>query len=158
MEDSKNALFVEPNAYINNFNVEQKPFEHKQTNIKKVVFSEPYDCMPNFRINNNFKKRNCDCVKPHKPPQDCNKKQGGFNFDFKTFLPLLAKLNLGGNSNMNSITNLLSNFGSNFDFNKLFSNPELIQTMLKMFNKPKNFTQKEEIICTDYEIKNYTKV
>lgn len=153
MEDSKNALFVEPNAYINNFNTE-KHFE--QTNIKKVVFSEPYDCMPNFRINNDFQKHNCECTKPHKPPHDC--KKGGLNFDFKTFLPLLAKLNLGGNSNMNSITNLLSNFSGNLDFNHLFSNPELIQTVLKMFNKPKNSSPKEEIVCTDYEIKNYTKV
>lgn len=155
MEDSKNALFVEPNAYINNFNFEQNHIEHKHKSIKKVVFSEPYDCMPNFRINNDFKKHNCDCVKPHKPPE-CNKKNG---FDFKTFLPLLAKLNLGGNSNINNISSLLSSIGGGMDFSKLLSNPDLIQNVLKMFTaKPKPNIKKEEIICTEYEIKNYTKV
>ena len=55
--DSRNALFTEPNAYIQKFNADCKEKE-----IKKIVFQEPYETLPNFYINNNFIKHKCDCV------------------------------------------------------------------------------------------------
>ena len=55
--DSRNALFTEPNAYIQKFKADCKNKE-----IKKIVFQEPYETLPNFYINNTFTKHNCDCV------------------------------------------------------------------------------------------------
>jgi len=54
MENFKNesSLYVDPNAYIVGVKKEQK----------KVVFSEPYECLPSYYANNNFKKVNCNCV------------------------------------------------------------------------------------------------
>lgn len=57
-EDSRLALFPEPNAYIQKFDK-----DCKEKNIKKVVFQEPYETLPNFYINNNFTKHGCDCIK-----------------------------------------------------------------------------------------------
>ena len=165
MEDSKKALFIEPNAYINYF----KPKEKCEVKpIKKVVFSEPYDCMPNFHINNNFHKGDCECVnkkdcnqtnqhdcKPHPP---CNKPNLGF--DIKNFLPILSSFNKGGfgGLDLNSISSMFNSSGG-FDFSKLLSNPQLITSALSLFGgKKKTSTKKEEIISTDYEIKNYTRV
>lgn len=165
MEDSKNALFVEPNAYINHFNKQEK-CEVKP--IKKVVFSEPYDCMPNFHIDNNFHKGDCECVnkkdchqsnqhdcKPHPP---CNKPN--FGFDIKNFLPILSSFNKGGfgGLDLNSVSSMFNSSGG-LDFSKLLSNPQLITSVMSMFGgNKKTSTKKEEIVCTDYEIKNYTRV
>lgn len=66
-EDSRLALFSEPNAFIQNFNNPKQ----KEKEIKKIVFQEPYETLPNFYINNNFTKHNCDCVKGHNS-KDCN--------------------------------------------------------------------------------------
>ena len=188
MEDSKNALFVEPNAYINHFSKKEKT-EVKP--IKKVVFSEPYDCMPTFHINNNFEKGCCDCV-PNKKEKDCNKhnhhrdwncnnenihqnhdcncnqnhkcdnnqSKPNFGFDIKNLMPILNSFNKGGigGLDLNNISSLFSS-GGGFDFSKLISNPQLITSVMSMFaNKKKTSIKKEEIICTDYEIKNYTRV
>ena len=176
MEDSKNALFVEPNAHINHFKKKEKT-EVKP--IKKVVFSEPYDCMPTFHINNNFEKGCCDCV-PNKKDKDCNKhndcsshhadcncnkntqcnNKPNFGFDIKNLMPILNSFNKGGvgGLDLNSISSLF-NSGGGFDFSKLISNPQLITSVMSMFSgKKKTSTKKEEIICTDYEIKNYTRV
>lgn len=176
MEDSKNALFVEPNAYINNFNKKEKT-EVKP--IKKIVFSEPYDCIPTFHINNNFEKGCCDCI-PNKKHNACNKhencnsRHGDFNcnnnsqcnnkpglgFDIKNLMPIFSSFNKGnvGGLDLNSISSLF-NSGGGFDFSKLISNPQLISSVMSMFiNKKKTSIKKEEIICTDYEIKNYTRV
>lgn len=185
MEDSKNALFVEPNAYINHFNKKDK-CEVKP--IKKVVFSEPYDCMPNFYFNNHFEKGDCDCVsnvhqqnckcndkninKNHScdcnQNHDCNCSQNhncknhnksNFGFDIKNLMPILSGLNKGGSGiDFNSISSLFSGNGG-FDFSKLLSNPDLIKMAMSLFSgKNKKTKPKEEIICTDYEIKRYTKV
>ena len=171
MEDSKNALFVEPNAYINHF----KPKDEVKP-IKKVVFSEPYDCMPTFHINNNFEKGDCNCV----PNKDCNNHNNcnshhvdcicnknnqcnnkpSFGFDIKNLMPILNSFNKGcvGGLDLNSISSLF-NSGGGFDFSKLLSNPQLITSVMSMFGgKKKTSTKKEEIVCTDYEIKNYTRV
>ncbi len=104
-EDSKNALFVEPNAYIQNYNKEKK-------GIKKIVFSEPYESLPNYYINNDFKKQNCDCVQQHKP--DCPKQSCQPNntpnnlFDFKNILPMLSGF-LGKGFDISKFNSILSN-------------------------------------------------
>ncbi|MBR1987597.1 MAG: hypothetical protein IKA36_01015, partial [Clostridia bacterium] len=73
--DSKEALFVEPNAYIQNFSKEK-------TGTKKVVFSEPYETMPNYYINNNFHKKQCEYRE--KPQQNnCQNPSQNLLFDFK---------------------------------------------------------------------------
>lgn len=59
-EDSRFALFPEPNAYIQKFDKEIKKKE-----IKKIVFQEPYETLPNHYINNNFTKHDCDYVAKH---------------------------------------------------------------------------------------------
>ena len=178
MEDSKNALFVEPNAYINHFNKTDK-CEVKP--IKKVVFSEPYDCMPNFYFNNHFEKGDCNCVNNVQQQNckcndknintnhscDCNKNhdcnnhnKSNFGFDIKNLMPILSGLNKGGSGlDLSSISSLLSNSGGGFDFSKLLSNPDLIKSALSLFSgKNKKIKPKQEIICTDYEIKRYTKL
>jgi len=194
MEDSKNALFVEPNAYIKNFNNKTK-CEVKP--IKKVVFSEPYDCMPNFYFDNHFHKNengyfdnhfqkgNCDCVTKSKHTNcnskhdsnfcfdnkdDCNcnksynskfQEKGGFGFDIKNFLPILNSFNKGGAGgfNVSSLSSLLGNSNGGFDFSKLLSNPNLIKNIFSLFGgKKQTALKKEDVVCTDYEIKRYTKV
>ena len=50
-EDSRNALFCDPNAYIQNFKNNKKQTE-------KVVFQQPYEHMSNFYIDNEFSKHN----------------------------------------------------------------------------------------------------
>lgn len=182
MEDSKNALFVEPNAYINKFN----RFENCEIKpIKKVVFSEPYDCMPNYYFNNHFEKGDCNCV-PNKKSKDyhnhnqdkkfncntenydCNCNQNSkcnnatnknnLNFNLQSLMPLLSGFNKGGGLDFNSISSLF-NSGGGFDFSKLLSNPDLIKSALNLFTGKKGKSKpKEEIICSDYEIKRYTKV
>ena len=176
MEDSKNALFVEPNAYINYYKHKEK-CDVKP--IKKVVFSEPYDCMPTFYINNNFEKGGCECV-PNKKNKDCNNRNNcnfhdvdcncnknnqcnnkpNFSFDIKNLMPILNSFNKGGvgGLDLNSISSLFNSRGG-FDFSKLLSNPQLITSVMSMFaNKKKSNIKREEIVCTDYEIKNYTRV
>lgn len=71
-EDSRNALFVEPNAFVQNFNRQ----ERKNNETKKIVFQEPYECLPNHYLNNNFTKHGCECLPKHNnnlhDKQDCN--------------------------------------------------------------------------------------
>ena len=64
-EDSRNALYCDPNAYI------QSVQKREKCEPRKVVFQEPYEQLPNFYINNNFIKRNCNCVKNYNA-KDCN--------------------------------------------------------------------------------------
>ena len=175
MEDSKKALFVEPNAYINHYNTKEN-CEVKP--IKKVVFSEPYDCMPNFYLNNNFEKDCCECVNDkHTQNCNCNNKnikhdcncgqnqkcdnnKPMFGFDIKNLMPILNSFNKGGigGLDLGSISSMFNSSGG-FDFSKLLNNPQLITSVMSMLGgKKKSSTKKEEIICTDYEIKNYTRV
>jgi hypothetical protein len=67
LEDSRNALFWDPNAYIQNFG----KIDHKESEIKKVVFQEPYETLPNFYVNNNFIKHNCECADGKKFSTGC---------------------------------------------------------------------------------------
>ena len=70
-EDSRNAIYCDPNAFI------QKQAPKEECKRKKIVFQQPYESMPAFYINNNFKKRDCDCVpnlkqkQPEKQHQSC---------------------------------------------------------------------------------------
>lgn len=172
-EDSRNALFVEPNAYIQKYDCEKKE-------IKKVIFQEPYECLPNYYINNNFIKGDCNCVKQHKDfckdksnsikkhcdceqPNNKNNSCSNTNFDLKNFLPLLAGLNKGG-MDFSSITNMLSN-GGGFNFSSIMQsfikNPNGIGNILNLFkgkNKKENLKTPKEIKSTDFPIKNYTRV
>lgn len=158
--DSRNALFVEPNAYIQNFN------SKKET--KKVVFQEPYECLPNYYINNNFKKGGCECVEPKKKHEDScncgankNDKDNKLGFDLKNILPLFAGLNKGQNG-FSNISQILSN-KDGFNFGNIIQtflkNPNSLNNVLNLFTgKSKLENNKQKIETTDYPIKNYTRV
>lgn len=51
-KDNSGLLYADPNAYIQRCECGER---------KKVVFSEPYETMPNFYLNNNFKRGDCSC-------------------------------------------------------------------------------------------------
>lgn len=160
MENFKNesSLYVDPNAYIFGVKKEQK----------KIVFSEPYECLPSYYANNNFKKSKCDCISKPKPkPKECdcgkpcnhkNEKSGGF--DFKGLMPILGLLG-GGGMDLSKIISVLGN-------NQAGDNPiELISSLMqnggKLGNimnlfKPKKARSSNSIKSTDVEIINYTKV
>jgi len=159
-EDSRNALFCEPNAYIQNHNKKEQ---------KKVVFSEPYECLPSYYANNNFKKVNCNCVSKPKPKHnECgcekscnhtNTKLGGF--DFKSLVPILGLLGGGGGVDLSKITSIL---GGNEDGQNplglilsLMQNGGGLGNVLNMF-KPKKTRPSNSIKSTDVEIINYTRV
>lgn len=120
-EDSRFALFPEPNAYIQKFDCEKEE-------IKKIVFQEPYESMPAFYLDNNFKKGDCSCSLnkhnekcKHQPNQcnnnninhhndNCHKETSkGFGFDLKSFLPLISMFNKGGGVDLSNIVGLLNN-------------------------------------------------
>mgnify|MGYP004642341957 CR=1 FL=1 len=182
-EDSRNAIFCDPNAFI-------QGFEKKQ--IKKVVFAEPYDCLPSFYIDNDFKKHHCDCVpkpKPPKQPKPSPCTPFSFNFDFKNMLPILmGLLSKNGNTDLTKMLSGLtsSNFAnatsgengngasSGFDFQQLVSgvmqNPKMLESVMSIFkfgglknlfkSKSKSTLQEtdKQAKQTDHIIKNYTRV
>lgn len=178
-EDSRNAIFCDPNAYVHGM-------EHKE--IKKVVFAEPYDCLPTFYIDNNFKKHNCDCIpKPPKPPCVPQKPkpcvpQMPFNFDFKSMMPiLLGLLNKGGGDMAKLLTNFTNQMPQNLDnaqtgqagFNmqtlieNVMKSPKMLEGVMSLFkggglknlfNKKQKNTSSGETKQTDHVIKNYTRV
>ena len=185
-EDSRNALFVEPNAYIQKFDNCKSDKE-----VKKIVFQEPYETLPNHYLNNNFKKHDCDCVsKSHKPNKhdcsfndkknfnnhdnNCNhtNKQTGFSFDMKSLLPFLGLFNKGGGADLSNLVGMLNN-GNNLQNNNsspislissLMSNKDMMSGILNLFKGGglnffnKKQATKKEIKTTDFEIKNYTRV
>ena len=120
-EDSRNALFVEPNAYVQNYNRAKNP---KETGTKKVVFQEPYDCLPSYHMNNGFRKDNCNCVPKRKPEQSPNHENKfsntPFGFDLKSLAPLIGLLgkDTGG---IGKILSSLNSGEGGFDFTKLIS-------------------------------------
>ncbi|MBR4998811.1 MAG: hypothetical protein IKY10_02915 [Clostridia bacterium] len=164
-EDSRMALFPEPNAYI-------QKCEKNMCEPKKIVFQEPYDCMPAFHINNGFKKGNCDCVpKPKKQDNcqhnqcDCAKNKSNQNsaFDLKSLLPLLGAFNNGSGSNLSSLVNLLnSNSAANSTnlISSLMANKDIMSGVLNLFKGKGKESKpaKKNIETTDFEIKNYTRV
>lgn len=155
-EDSRNALFTEPNAYIQNYTPKKES--------KKVVFSEPYECVPNYYLNNNFKKCNCDYCNKEKPKEHKECKNAILpKFDFKNLMPFLSMFNKGGNNNFSNILSLFG--GKNNESNSgilssILGNKDLVTNILKMFSGGLNLNKKEtkQAKTTDFEINNYTKV
>ena len=175
-EDSKNALYCDPNAYIQGVNRKEQ---------KKVVFSEPYENAPNFYINNNFKKKNCNCISKdikdchdnhdhnkncgceNKNHNECNCNQqnnasknflSGFNL--QSFLPLLGMFNKngGGGLDLANIMNLLGGKGENNMLSNLLGNKDMLSNITSLFTPKKESTDSKKIKTTDINIKNYTKV
>jgi len=173
--ENVNALYCDPNAFIKNK-------EKKIESAKKIVFQEPYETLPNFYINNNFKKKDCESVKefkkdshPHKKEGDCNKhkpcnnNKSNFGFDIKSLLPLLTSLGGGANNSLN-ISNMISMLGGGlggnvntqgeFDFTKLLSsflnNKDGLNILGGLFKKKEK--PNTQIKSSDIPIKNYTRV
>lgn len=185
-EDSRNALFPEPNAYI-------QKCESDASHPKKVVFQEPYENLPRFYIDNDFKKGECDCIphsKPkHDPPhnphdggcKDCQpqkpKPHNSPQFDIKSLLPLLGGLLGKGGGNMSNIISILgsqskdspSTQSSGLDFSNIMStlasSPEMLSGVMKLFKGgglgglfTKKSPPKVEMKSSEINIKNYTRV
>ena len=158
-EDSRNALFPEPNAYIQRFETKKE--------TKKIVFQEPYETLPNYYINNNFTKHDCDCISKVKPngnheyhcglnnlknsglnnnDENCkygNAKQNGFGFDIKSLLPLLGLFNKGAGVDISQLVGLLNNNDANIQnsnhsntmglISSLMSNKDVMSGILNLF-------------------------
>lgn len=186
-EDSRFALFPEPNAYI-------QRVENKKEETKKIVFQEPYESLPAFYLDNNFKKGDCFCNKQkcndkhnvnnnschnhcdnNASHNNCgnNQKSKGFGFDLKSLLPMLGLFNKGGGADLSNIVGLLNNTSvtqnsSNANpinlITNLMSNKDAMSGILNMFKGGglnlfnKRQTAKKELKTTDFEIKNYTRV
>jgi len=167
-EDSRNALFCEPNAYIQNINKKNTP--------PKIVFSEPYECAPNFYINNNFKGKDCECIskskgncnyEKNKPEQDCNcnnHNKGNKNFlsgfNFQSILPMLGLFNKSGKGGLDlaNIMTLLGGKGDNNILSNLLENKDMLSNITSLFLSKKESVGSKKIKATDINIKNYTKV
>ena len=129
IEDSRNALFCDPNAYIQQF----KP---ENTEVKKVVFQEPYEALPNFYIDNNFSKHNCDCVKNKKSEFSFNNFSNNGCYNYGRSYDMHNKQNKKFDCSMNNNTNHNCNHslenrqskGFNFDLKSLMP-------LLGIFNK-----------------------
>lgn len=177
-EDSRNALFPEPNAYIQNFEPREK--QKEKSHPQKIVFQEPYENIPNFYIDNSFKKGNCDCVPKSNSPNDkCDhpKNKSPFPFDLKNILPFLSSLGKGGglgnllagltgtgnakNDGQNSndsnfdLSNIFNLFSSNNGGNGLLDLFKL-SNLGNLFNNKNN--TKKEMKSTDFCIKDYKRI
>lgn len=163
MEESNlNALFVEPNAYIQHYNDK----ECKPNNVKKVIFAEPYENSPKYYLKDDFKKAKCDFCEHDKPKQKPQPKLP-FSFDFKNLLPFLSIFG-GGKSNtqLNDLISILgkSANGNNTSILGLLQNKELVNGALNLLKGGglNIFKQKKEnqpkAKTTDFQINNYTRV
>ena len=167
LEDSKNALFADPNAYI------QRVKDQKQT--KKIVFSEPYENVPNYYINNGFKKGQCDCVKTPKKDCECNKKDdkksncknsflSGLNI--QSLMPLITMFSGGKGVDITKILSTFSaqNNGNNsLNTNPLlnaFSRPDLLKNISQIFVNKNQKTEDNQSKpkSTDCVINNFSRV
>ncbi len=143
MEDSRNALFVEPGAYI-------MRHEKNEKSPKKIVFQEPYESLPNYHMN----EIDCNKCKGNSPKPNTNTSM----FNFSNLSPLLSIL---GGSGLGAFGEIFSSSGGGFGdlISKISSNPNLLSNILGMFTNKSN---KEERDCglkkSDLEIKNYTKI
>ncbi len=162
-EDSRMALFCEPNAYIQKYDYDSQKCPPSQA--RKVVFQEPYENLPTYYPDNNFKKGNCSCL-PKQPCKHDKAKDCGQSFDIKNILPLLTGLlgnSGGGLNNILSSMNLGNGTGS-FDMSNLIStvasNPNMLSSILNLFKgkgakkKSSDFKMKSSDLC----IKDYVRV
>lgn len=152
-EDSRKALFSEPNAYMQKFDNESC-----EKGPRKVVFAEPYENLPNYYINNGFKKGKCEyCGKSKKNEM---KPLPKFNlpFDIKSLLPFASMLFKGGGSDISGLLSSLSNGGS-MDITKILtsflSNKDTLSGLFGNVNASKDENSKE---MEEFETKNYTRV
>ena len=158
------------NSFVQNLGFKPQNNQTKMCSPKKIVFQQPYENLPNFYINNDFKKGNCSCIpKPKpKPKPQCPPQNFGFNFDLKNLLPLLSGLlKGGGTSNFGNIISMLNNSSNDKEnANSNLGLSSLINTfsssgfsnILNLFKPKQNSNIKNEIKSTDFEIKNYTRV
>ncbi len=170
--DNTNALFCDPNAYLQKYDSCPKCDANNKDRCK-IVFQEPYECMPSFHLDNNFKKTDKSCNHHnHDKDCDCNKNNNHNNsqsnspmFDIKNLMPMLSALTGGANTNSlggllnmlggkeNSMSNILSNLtGGNNNISTLLNGLNLFN------NSKKKSTKNQEIISTENDIKNYTRV
>lgn len=161
-EDSRNALFVEPNAYV-------QTFSKQKNEIKKVVFSEPYERMPNFYLNNDFKKKDCACVEKEK--HNCQPQKTNCNpFDFKNILPMLGGF-LGKGFDISKIASIMnSNQSTDTNNNSMMTNimnflsTDMGKNILNIFTKnstknyKKNNKNSQKIKSSDFCVDNYERV
>lgn len=163
-EDSRYALYNDPNAYIQK---NDKNKDHKRT---KIVFQEPYECMPNYYCNNDFKKHDCYCG-CNRPKKEDNV---NFPFDLKKILPFLSSLGNGGGlrdilkifntGGKDGLTNILSSLGNGGGISNIISSlgGEELGSLLKgldiskLFQKKSN--KKTEMKSSEINIKDYTRV
>ena len=160
-EDSRNAFYIDPNAYI------CKP--KKKENCKKIVFAEPYENVPNFYINNDFKKSEkccCNsCAKPNSRLDNNNEnKAKPQNFlsglNLQNLTPILSMFG-GGGVDLSKISGIVGNNQSGImQLVTSFSNAKELPGFLNLFrnSNSKQTTIKKEIKSTDYEINSYTRV
>ena len=127
--------------------------EHRLHSPRKVVFSEPYEIVPNYMINNDFKKGNCDYV----PKQNPNKPAPSFNMPF---LPFFSSLLTGGMGNIgNMLGGMLNSGGTGSPMSSILSNPEFLTNISKLFFKSQaTNNKKHEHKTEDIDIEQYTKV
>lgn len=163
-EDSRNALFTEPNAYIQN-NISLQTEQIKKP--KKIIFQEPYDCLPNYYLNNGFRKNEESKRKqlPIREEKTVEKSTNLPGFDFKNLLPMLGVLGGGSTSGLAGLLSSVMSEGNGLDFTKLVSsllqNKDDLSSILKLFTGKKNeikMKQNKDLKSTDFEIKNYTRV
>ena len=160
-EDNTKALFVEPNAYVQNI---------KRNECQKIVFSEPYESVPNYYINNGFEKHDCKSVhntsNKNNKCNNSNKHNGnkGFNFlnnfNLKSLAPMFSMFFKDGGFSLANIVNLLGSNGGNFSgVQSILQNKNLISTLTNMLNGGSNEkSSKNNLTETDFEIKNYVRV
>ena len=165
-EDSRNALFPEPNAYI-------QKFEKNDCNPpKKIVFQEPYENVPNFYIDNNFKKsdKNTAC-EPHDHHEKNMQNSLPFSFNLGSILPMLTGLLGKGGSGMSDIISLLGsgttekNGNSGFDLSKLMTmfsgGGQGLGSLLNLLggkNSKKDKNKLKDMKSSDFPIKDYKKI
>ncbi len=120
---------------------------------KKVVFAEPYEIVPNYYIDNNFKKGNCDCIPKPKKEGCCFP---NFNLDLKSILPVMLSLLGGGKGDLTKFLGALGTDKSN-PIMSILSNKDVMNMVGNLFSKKKKTTS-EKIKSTENDIKNYVKV
>lgn len=153
IEDSRNALFVEPNAYIQNYSRQDKT----KTQATKVTNPLPYERIGETPVWDNPNKNNNNQMQQNNPSRS--------GFDMKNIMSLLGALGKG-KSDISGIMNLFGGMGQQkpransngfADFiSTMLSNKDMLSTISNLFlKKNDSSTSKEE---GDFVINNYTKV